>query len=151
MSVPYAGATSGESARKEITKILRSFGCSSVGFMDQYERSIVLLQFEHRGRSVRLEASAQGWANLFLKHNPWNKNRKSDEAAWRQRALDQGMIAVNSILRDWVKGQVTAIETGILSFEAVFLPHMIASDGRPLLAHMAGNLLPAPTEENRDD
>jgi hypothetical protein len=29
-------------------------------------------------------------------------------------ALDQGLIAVNSILRDWVKGQITAIETGIL-------------------------------------
>ena len=36
------------------------------------------------------------------------------EAAMGAAALDQGLIAVNSILRDWVKGQITAIETGIL-------------------------------------
>jgi hypothetical protein len=40
---------------------------------------------------------------------------------------------VSSILRDWIKGQVTAVECGILSFEAVFLPHMLTSDGRPLI------------------
>jgi len=33
---------------------------------------------------------------------------------WERAALDQGLIAVNSILRDWVKGQISAIETGIL-------------------------------------
>jgi hypothetical protein len=35
--------------------------------------------------------------------------------------LRQGDVAVNSILRDWIKGQVTAVECGILSFEVVFL------------------------------
>lgn len=50
-----------------------------------------------------------------------------------QRALAQGHIAVNSVLRDWIKGQVTAVECGILSFEAVFAVHMIGADGRPLL------------------
>jgi len=29
---------------------------------------------------------------------------------WEQSALAQGHVAVNSILRDWIKGQVTAIE-----------------------------------------
>jgi hypothetical protein len=28
-------------------------------------------------------------------------------------------------LRDWIKGQVTAIECGILKFEAVFMPYML--------------------------
>lgn len=36
--------------------------------------------------------------------------------------MTQGLSAVNSILRDWVKGQTTAVECGIPSFEAVFLP-----------------------------
>ena len=48
----------------------------------------------------------------------------------RERALAQGQIAINSILRDWVKGQIMAIETGILSFDAVFLPFMLTHDGR---------------------
>ena len=47
-------------------------------------------------------------------------------------ALAQGLIAVNSILRDWIKGQIMAIETGLLSFEAVFLPFMLTHDGRTI-------------------
>ena len=34
IQVPYASATTGAAARDEITKVLRRFGCESVGFMD---------------------------------------------------------------------------------------------------------------------
>jgi hypothetical protein len=48
-------------------------------------------------------------------------------------------------LRDWIKGQVTAVEAGVLSFEAVFMPYMITADGRTLIERLAEtNLLPAP-------
>ena len=43
MGVPYASANSRSSARDEITKILRRFGCESVGFMDDFEKHEVLL------------------------------------------------------------------------------------------------------------
>lgn len=58
-------------------------------------------------------------------------------------ALRQGHVAVNSMLRDWVKAQVTAVECGILSFEAVFMPFMLGTDGRPLIERVA-DLLPRP-------
>jgi len=32
------------------------------------------------------------------------------------------MVAVNSILRDWVKGQIMVVETGLTEFRHVFLP-----------------------------
>jgi hypothetical protein len=41
--------------------------------------------------------------------------------------------------------QVSAIECGILSFEAVFLPYMLTHDGRPLIERV-GDLLPKPDE-----
>ena len=41
------------------------------------------------------------------------------------------MIAINFILRNWVKGQVTA---GILSFESVFLTYMLTESGDTLHA-----------------
>lgn len=147
ISIPYAGATSGAAARDEITKILQRFGCESVGFMDDFAEKAIVLAFKHRGRPVQLRASAKGWAAMYLKENPWSYARKSNKAAWEAAALDQGLIAVNSILRDWVKGQVTAVETGILSFEAVFFSHMLTSDGRPIIdvATNAG-LLPPPRE-----
>lgn len=144
-SVPYEGATTGAVARGEIIKLLRRFGCESVGFMDDFEKHEVVLAFSHRGRPIQLRASAAGWAQMFLKQNPWNGQRKSRRQEWERKALDQGLIAVNSILRDWIKGQITAVECGILSFEAVFIPMMIAHDGRQIIEHiMDAGLIPRP-------
>jgi hypothetical protein len=120
-SIPYAGAQSGAAARDEITKVLRRFGCESVGFMDDFDRHEVLLAFTHRGRRIQLRANAKGWAQMYLRENPWNRRRRGYEAGARTGCAAPGHIAVNSILRDWIKGQVTAVECGILSFEAVFL------------------------------
>src|SRR5215475_3944258 len=130
-SVPYASATSTRS-RDEIIKLLRKLGCESIGFMDEYAKHEVLLAFTHRGRQVQLKVSAKGWAALYLKEHPWNYSRRDTQQEYEQHWLKQGHIAVNSILRDWMKGQVTAIECGILSFEAVFMPFMLTNDGRVL-------------------
>jgi hypothetical protein len=147
MSTPYASASSGANARDEITKLLRRFGCESVGFMDDFDKHEVLLAFTHRGRPVQLRASANRWAQLYLKENPWSHQRRSTRVDWEQAAIRQGHIAINSILRDWVKGQITAVECGILSFEAVFMPHMLTADGRPLLERLAEtDLLPKPQD-----
>ena len=40
---------------------------------------------------------------------------------------------------------MTAVECGILSFEAVFMPYMLTSDGRPLLERV-NELLPKAEE-----
>lgn len=147
MGTPYATASTGASARDEITKILRRFGCESVGFMDDFDKHEVLLAFTHRGRQIQLRASAKGWAQVYLKDNPWTYRKRGSEQEYKLGALRQGHIAVNSILRDWVKGQMTAVECGILSFEAVFMPHMLTADGRPLIERLAeSNMLPSPTE-----
>lgn len=144
-SIPYADATSGEKARGEVVRLLRGFGCERVGFMDDYQRRELLLQFVWRGREISLRASAAGWAAAYLRENPWNHRRKVDRATYERKALDQGLTAVNSILRDWVKGQVTAIETGILTFEAAFLPWMLTRHGTPLIDYLEEHqLLPAP-------
>src|SRR6516162_3898936 len=135
MSVPYESATTGVKARDEITKVLRRFGCESIGFMDDFEQHEVLLAFKHRGRQVQLKASAKGWAQIWLKENPHTYRSRSTRQEHEQTAFHQGHIAVNSILRDWIKGQVTAVECGILSFEAVFMPYMLGHDGRTLIEH----------------
>lgn len=146
MSIPYASASSGLSARSEIIRILKHFGCESVGFMDEFETKSVLLAFVWKGKNVQLRASAQGWATAYLKENQWTSRRHLSRHDWEQRALDQGMVAVNSILRDWVKGQVTAIETGILTFEHVFMPHMLTADGRPMIESMT-KMIEGPKQE----
>jgi hypothetical protein len=142
---PYASASAGVRAREEITKVLRRFGCEEIGFADNFEKQEVLLYFKHRGRQVHVPVSAKGWAQVWLKENPQSDHSRVSRIEYEQGALHQGLVAVNSILRDWIKGQVTAIECGILKFEAVFMPYMLASDGRPLLER-ARDLLPEPDE-----
>src|SRR5262245_24040752 len=144
-STPYAAATSDMRAREEIKKILTRFGCESVGFMDDNVRHEVLLAFTYRGRNIQLKASAKGWAQMWLKQNPWSGHRRRSRHDYEQEALQQGQIAVNSILRDWIKGQMTAVESGVLSFEAVFMPYMLTADGRTVIDRITEtNLLPAP-------
>ena len=143
--LPYASATSGTKAREETIKVLRRLGCESIGFMDDFEKQELLLQFTHRGRQVQLRASAKGWAQAYLKENPWNYSRRTGRVEYEQAALAQGQIATNSILRDWIKGQITAIECGITSFEAVFMPYMLTADGRTVMER-AAEFLPKPDQ-----
>lgn len=146
-TVPYENATSGGKARDEVVALLRRFGCESVGFMDDFADNSLLLQFTHRGRAVQLKASARGWAQMYLKAHPYTHRTRGTKTDHEQKALRQGLIAINSIIRDWVKGQVTAIECGVLSFEAVFMPYMLTADGRPLIERIAETkLLPAPAD-----
>ena len=128
-------------AREEIQKILQRFGAESVGFMDEFSTKSIMLAFSMRGQQIQLRANAQGWANAYLRESPWTNRKHSTKHDYEQAALDQGMIAVNSILRDWVKGQITAIEIGILQFEHVFMPYMLAADGRPMIEHAETLLL----------
>lgn len=148
MTLPYESATSGQRALDDLRKVLTTFGCTKFGTMTDSEECTVLVQFEYRGRQVHVKASAKGYAAAWIKEHPYSPShmRKSRQEHER-RGLDQGQIAIYSILRDWVKGQVTAIETGVLSFEGAFLGQILLSDGRTVLEHaQEKNLLPAPVE-----
>ena len=148
MSVPYAHASSGLKARDEITKMLQRFGCESVGFMDDFAEYSVMLAFRHHDRPVQLKASAKGWAAMYLRENPYTYRRKVNKREYEQAALQQGVVAINSILRDWVKGQITAVECGMLSFEAVFMPHMLTNNGQTVVERIETmDLLPPPRAE----
>ena len=145
--VPYASAFSGpDAARNEIKKILRQFGCDSIGFTDNDAEHEVLLKFTYRGQPFEWRVSAKGWAQLYLNENPWNERRRTTRQEYEQDALRQGHTAVNSMLRDLIKGQMTAIECGLVSFEALFMPYMVTNDGRTLGERLPETkLLPEPT------
>jgi len=49
------------------------------------------------------------------------------------KAKKIGQIAVYSILRDWIKGQITAVEVGMMSFEGAFLGQILLPDGLTVL------------------
>ena len=138
MNIPYSTSTAGDKALIQLQSALAKFGCASFGTAVDVERGMTIVSFKWRDRVVQLEASWTGYA-AALKRAGWRDQAK---------ALVQARISVCSVLRDWGKAQITAIESGVMTFEEAFMPHMLLRDGRRVIeAARAQNLLPAPSKE----
>ena len=148
MTLPYQNASSGKKSIEEIQKILRTFGCSKFATGEDFDTGEVFIQFEHRGRMVNLKASARGYAAAWLKENQYTTRKRCSRAEHESKALKIGGIAVYSVLRDWVKGQVTAIEIGVLTFESAFLSHILLPSGKRVIEELQDRkMLPAPNNQ----
>lgn len=145
MTLPYENATSGGGALEDIRKVLTRFGCSRFGTMTDSEKGELIVQFSFRGRDVTATASYRGYAAAWLKEHPFGPRTRGSLADHERKALKQAEISVCSVLRDWIKGQIVAVETGILTFEGAFLGQiMLPSTGRTVLeAVQAAQMLPA--------
>ena len=80
-----------------------------------------------------------GYAASWLREHPYSTRMRKSENQHEQEAVERASKAVYSILRDWIKGQVTAIECGILSFEGAFLGQILLPTGRTILQHVTDN------------
>lgn len=136
MPLPYENATSGEKAISDIRKILQRFGCQSFGSMMDFENKKLMVQFKYRNIPISIDASTAGYAAAYLKEHPWSNRMPRSRVEHEQRAVKIAGTAVYSILRDWIKGQVTAIECGILSFEGAFLGQVLLPSGMTILQHV---------------
>lgn len=149
MSLPYETATAGDRALAELQKILASFGCASFGTMTDVERGLTIVQFKWRDRNVSLEANWKGYASAWLKEHPYKQAyARGTRQQHETKALEQAKVSVCSVLRDWVKGQTTAVECGIMSFEAAFMPHILLPTGERIIDRIqADKLLSAPEQK----
>lgn len=129
MGLPYQHTTSGQKALDGIQKILRGFNCTKFGTGEDFETGEITVQFEHRGRMVLMKVSGKNYAAAWLKENPHNSRRQCTLEEHEDKALEIGSIAIYSVLRDWIKGQITAVEIGMMSFEAAFLSHLLLPNG----------------------
>lgn len=134
MSLPYENASSGARALDDVQKILTRFGASRFGTMTDNEAGEILVQFTYRGRDVSIRASVRGYAAAWLREHPYNPSRARKTKVEHERAaLAQAQVSVCSILRDWIKGQITAIEVGLLTFDGAFLGQILLPTGRTVL------------------
>ena len=137
-TIPYEFVKgSGEQALTEIGKILSKFGCQSFGHMTDAERGVTLVQFKWRDQNISLEASWKGYAAAWQKAHPY-QGQYGGRTAYDARALALARSAVCSCLRDWIKGQTTAVECGVMSFGAVFMPHMLLPTGERVIDRVTG-------------
>ena len=152
MTLPYENATSGKAAGEDMRRLLQRFGVASFGVMEDFAKGLVIVQFEHRTRQVTISASSKGYAAAWLRHHPYTSRIRASKVDHERRALAQGQIAVYSMLRDWLKGQVTAIEVGMLSFEGAFLGQIMLPTGETVLERVtATNLLQLPPPSANGD
>lgn len=133
MTLPYENATSGGKALTDLNTILTKFGCTRFGTMTDIEKGELLVQFSYKGRDVSARASYRGYAAAWLKEHPYTIRTRITRQKHEEKALRQAEISVCSILRDWIKGQVMAIETGILTFEGAFLGQIMLPGGKTVL------------------
>lgn len=150
MSLPYANSTTGQRALEDIRKVVQAFGCSKFAPMEDFATGEVTIQFEYRGRMVQVTASAKGYASALMKEKPFTHRTRKSRTEYERDMLKQGQIAVWSILRDWIKGQLTAIETGILSFDAAFLGQILLPDGRTVHGAIQAKGMLQALEDHRD-
>ena len=146
--LPYQYATTGSNAVDEMRRVLSAFGAEDFGIMENFSTGDLKAQFTYKGIPVTIEASAQGYAAAWLRHNPHSNKMKRTRIEHEQQARKQASIAVYSILRDWIKGQITAIEIGMMSFEGAFLGQILLPNGNSVLdAVKKNNLLPTPDDD----
>lgn len=135
MTLPYENATSGAGALEDVSKVLKRFGCTRFGTMTDSDTGELIVQFTARGRDVTVKASIRGYAAAWLKEHPHGPRIKATRAQHERRAMEQAEISACSILRDWIKGQITAVEVGLVSFEGAFLGQILLGNGKTVMEH----------------
>jgi hypothetical protein len=138
-ALPYENSSSGERALVDMQRILTRFDVESFGSMCDFERKVVIVQFRHHGVQISMEASIAGYAAAWLRVHPWSRNSRRKREEHEQEALRVAQVATYSVLRDWIKGQITAVETGILSFEGAFLGQIMLPSGATVLDYVQQN------------
>jgi hypothetical protein len=101
--------------------------------MMDFDEGVLMVQFEYRGQPVSVKASIAGYAAAWLREHPYTNYTRTSKIDHERKAKAIGATAVYSILRDWIKGQITAIETGVLSFEGAFLGQLLLTSGKTVL------------------
>lgn len=119
-------------SRGEIEDLLRSWRCSSIGWLDEFEQGRMTLQFMWRHQDVAYHARF----TLTLPNDETLRKRARHatqgyfvESKYDRLKLHNGRQEMRTLLI-FLKGALNAVEAGILDPAAVFLPFLVGQDGR---------------------
>lgn len=130
MGFPYENASGGKnSALAEIQKTLKTFGADKFAVAEDWSSGEVAIHFQLRGRTIKVKANSYGYTKAWLARNPTVKYNADHE----KRGIKLGQIAVWSMLRDWIKGQCTAIEVGMLTVDQAFIGQIVLESGETVM------------------
>jgi hypothetical protein len=123
----YAADTSvsSEKSRNEIESILRRYGADEFAYATNKERAMI--GFVANDRQVRLILPMPDPKARQFTHTPGRGYARS--AAEADKAYEQAIRQKWRALALMVKAKLEAVESGIVSFEQEFLPHIILPGG----------------------
>lgn len=124
----YAASTSvsSDASRAEIEKTLRRYGADDFAYATNRERAMI--GFSAGGRQVRFLLPMPDPAAREFTHTPGRGLQRT--VAERDKAYEQAVRQKWRALALMVKAKLEAVESGIVSFEQEFLPHIVMPGGQ---------------------
>jgi hypothetical protein len=124
----YAEGTdvSSERSRGEIERTLTRYGAQQ--FMYGYDSTRAIVGFQINERQVRFVLPLPDRAARRFTHTPSRNTPRS--AAQRDAEYDKAVRQKWRALALVIKAKLEAVESGIVTFDAEFLPHLVLPNGR---------------------
>lgn len=132
----YASTTtvSSESSRNEIERTLRRYGADDFAYMSGSGRAVIA--FVAKERQVRFVLTLPDPKDReFTQHSRGARTASAAESAYEQ-AVRQKWRALALM----VKAKLEGVESGIVTFEQEFLPHIILPGGKTVYESVAGGI-----------
>jgi hypothetical protein len=132
----YAANTtvSSESSRNEIERILRRYGADDFAYATNRDRAMI--GFVAEGRQVRFVLPLPDrQSREFTHHSRGVRTATAAEAAYEQ-AIRQRWRALALM----VKAKLEAVQSGIVTFEQEFLPHIMLPNGQTVYSSIADGI-----------
>lgn len=133
----YAASTSVpmERSRAEIERILSKYGATRFGTMNEADGSATVY-FEFKGRQIQLPVPMPPRTDKRFARDKYGMARVGTQ---RDRLWEQEQRRRWRVLVITIKAVLEAVETGLVTFEQVFLAHIIVIPGtfeEAFLAHI---------------
>lgn len=123
----YAASTdvTSDRSRAEIERTLTRYGAQQ--FMYGYDQTRAIVGFQINNRQVRFVLPMPDRADREFTRTPTGKQRVASQvAAAYEQAVRQKWRALNLV----IKAKLEAVESGIVTFDAEFLAHLVLPNGR---------------------
>lgn len=127
-------------AQGRIRQMLQKFGVDRVGFDEDFTSFEVSVKFLYKNYPVKLPVNYSALSERLLKEDPWTRRKNKNRTDWEQDKRETAYRAGFSILEDFLKASLTLIDSGLFTFEEVFIGHFVSSRGQRLGEMMAPRL-----------
>lgn len=134
----YASSTSvsSESSRNEIERTLRRYGADDFAYATNKDRAMI--GFVANGRQVRFILPMPDPQSRKFTHTEGRGQLRAPAA--REAAFEQAIRQKWRALALMVKAKLEAVDSGIVTFEQEFLPHIIMPGGKTVYESVAAGI-----------